>query len=186
MHETAARTVKSTREGARAANPAALASNHGPVDSRQSPRHGRLAGLAAALTLLLPLSGCTGFFVSPTTTTTSTNPTNPTTPTPTNTGDYAYVANSSAGSTSLSEYNVSAGSLTSVGTVSLGYVPVALAVAPSNSFLYAASAPGSTSPGVFLYSIATGGTLTVANGGNVLYPDLELRRRCNSARPHLE
>ena len=123
----------------------------------------------APLLALLTLNGCAGFFVSPTSTTTTTTTTGTATST---TGDYAYVANSSAGDTSLSEYNVSAGSLTSVGAINLGYVPVALAVAPTNSFLYVASAPGSTSPGVYLYNIAPGsGILSAANSGNVLATD---------------
>ncbi len=122
-------------------------------------------GSALLSSLVLPLAGCAGFFVKPTTTTTT-----PTTgSTPATTGDYAYVANSSAGSTSLSEYNVGAGSLTSIGNITLGYIPVALAVAPSNSFLYVASAPGSTSPGVYLYSItASSGVLAAANNGTAL------------------
>ena len=131
-------------------------------------RPARWVATALALLSTVLLSGCAGFFISPTSTTTTTSTT---TPTPSNSGDYAYVANSSAGSTSLSEYNVSAGSLTSVGTVNLGYVPVALAVAPSNQFLYAASAPGSTAPGVYLYSIASGGALAAVNGGNILATD---------------
>ena len=131
--------------------------------ARLPSRSARCVAPALSLLSTLLLSGCAGFFVSPTSTTTTPS----TTPTPSNSGDYAYTANSSAGSTSLSEYNVSGGSLTSVGTVNLGYVPVALAVAPSNQFLYAASAPGSTTPGVYVYSIALGGALTVANGGNV-------------------
>ncbi len=125
-------------------------------------------GIAFLSFLVLPLTGCAGFFVKPTTTTTT-----PTTgSTPATTGDYAYVANSSAGSTSLSEYSVGAGSLTSIGNITLGYIPVALAVAPSNSFLYVASAPGSTSPGVYLYSItASSGVLAAANNGTALETD---------------
>ncbi len=133
--------------------------------SRPAPLHH--AGTAALLAAsLLPLTACANFFVKPATTTTTTTGSSATTA-----GDYAYVANSSAGSTSLSEYNLSAGSLTSLGNITLGYIPVALAIAPSNNFLYAASAPGSSSPGIFLYSIDSGGALAVANSGNVLQPD---------------
>lgn len=117
---------------------------------------------------LSALGGCANFFVKPNTTTTTTTTTTSST---TNTGDFAYVANSSAGTTYLSEYNVGGGSLTSIGSLSLGYVPVALAVAPSNSFLYVASAPGSTNPGVFLYNIASGGELTAAHSGTALATD---------------
>ncbi len=114
--------------------------------------------------LLVALSGCNGFFVKPTSTSTTTPTTSPA-------ADYAYVANSSAGINSLSEYNVGSGSLLSVGTINLGFVPVALSVAPSNSHLYVAAAPGSPSPGIYLYSIATGGGLTVANNGIALATD---------------
>ncbi len=133
----------------------------------------RLAAAAALALFLLPLGACAGFFIKPAATnpTDPTNPTNPVAPTPTNTGDYAYVANSSAGITSLSEYNVGAGSLASVGTINLGYIPVALAVAPTNTFLYVASAPGSANPGIYLYNIATGGALSVANSGTALATD---------------
>ncbi len=136
-----------------------------PADTLRS---GAFLLSASLLPLSVSLSGCAGFFIKPTTTTTT-----PTTgSTPSTTGDYAYVANSSAGNTSLSEYNVSAGSLTSIGNITLGYIPVALAVAPTNSFLYVASAPGSTSPGIYLYSIAAGsGILAAANNGTALATD---------------
>lgn len=135
-------------------------------NQRERPRP---AFLLAAL--LLPLTGCAGFFVKPTTTTTTT-PTTPTGAAINTTGDYAYVANSSAGGTLLSAYEVSAGSLTPIGNLTLGYIPVALAVAPTNSFLYVASAVGSVSPGVYLYNISpSSGALSAGNGGNVLATD---------------
>ena len=144
------------------------------MGSRQAAGSAKLrvlsaAGLGSLLSvLLLSLGGCDGFFVKPTSTTT-------TTPTPGTAADYAYVANSSAGTTFLSEYNVGSGSLLSVGTINLGYVPVALSVAPLNNFLYVASPPGTVTPGIFLYSIGAGGGLTAANvnanGGNLVATD---------------
>jgi 6-phosphogluconolactonase (cycloisomerase 2 family) len=81
------------------------------------------------------------------------------------------VANSSAGTTSLSEYDVSSGKLSSLGNINLGYIPVALAVAPSNSFLYVASVSGAATPGIYLYTIGSTGELTAANSGSALAVD---------------
>ncbi|MGI4828925.1 MAG: lactonase family protein [Janthinobacterium lividum] len=105
--------------------------------------------------IFLPLSGCANFFVNPGTTTSGTS-----TSTTTNSGDFVYVANSVAGTTYLSEYSIGSSVLNSLGSFSLGFIPVALAVAPSNGFLYVASAPGATSPGVYGYKISSTGQLT--------------------------
>ncbi len=120
----------------------------------------------------LGLAGCGNFFQCekascPTTTGTGSGSG---TPTPAS-GDYAYVANSSAGTTYLSEFVIGSSALTSLGTIQLGYIPVALAVAPSDAFLYVASVPGATTPGVYLYAIGSTGALTTANGGNALAID---------------
>ncbi len=85
--------------------------------------------------------------------------------------DYAYVANSSAGTTDLSEYNISGGTLSSLATLQLGYIPVALVVSPDNSFLYVASVPGIQNAGIYRYLIGSTGTLTADNGGNVVTQD---------------
>ena len=132
----------------------------------------RAYGALALLVLLLPLTACSNFFSCekascPASSGTGTGTGTGTTPA----GDFAYVANSSAGATSLSEYNVGGGTLSSLGTIALGYIPAALAVAPSNGFLYVASVPGAMTPGIYLYKIGSTGALTVANGGNVLAID---------------
>ncbi|HVG27279.1 MAG TPA: beta-propeller fold lactonase family protein [Acidobacteriaceae bacterium] len=77
-------------------------------------------------------------------------------------GDYAYVSNSSSGSTYLAGYDVSAGKLTVISgfPLNLGFIPVGLAVAPKNSFLYVASIPGAPTPGIYTYSISSAGVLT--------------------------
>ena len=81
------------------------------------------------------------------------------------------MANSSAGTTYLSEYSISSGALNSLGTILLGYIPVQLAVSPSNSFLYVASDSGTASPGIYLYSIGSTGALSAANNGAALVTD---------------
>ena len=134
---------------------------------------GRMPALLASLVLCLPLTACTNFFQcekASCPTTGSGSGSGSGTPT-TNTGDFAYVANSVAGTTYLSEYSISSNALNSLGSLSLGYIPVALAVAPSNSFLYVASVPGIASPGIYLYSIGSTGTLTAANNGAALVTD---------------
>lgn len=87
------------------------------------------------------------------------------------TADYVYVANSSAGPTWLSEYSIGSNTLTLLNTLNLGYIPVALAVSPNNSFLYVASAPNATSPGVYVYTIGSTGLLSPGNSGNPLATD---------------
>ena len=118
----------------------------------------RVLALLAISVCCLPLTACAGFFVTPTSTTSTT-----TTTTTSNSGDFAYVANSTAGTTYLSEYSIGSNTLNAVGTISLGYIPVALAVSPNNSFLYVASVPGTTSPGVYVYNIGSTGELTAVS-----------------------
>ena len=145
------------------------------ADRRRRGRAWLAVAMLASLAAVVPVAGCNGpFFVCQGK---SSCPTTPgsggtgTGTTPTNTGDFAYVANSSAGNTYLSEFEIASGTLNSVGTIDVGYIPVALAVAPSNSFLYVATTPGFTSPGIYLYTIGSTGALTAANGGNALATD---------------
>jgi 6-phosphogluconolactonase (cycloisomerase 2 family) len=88
-------------------------------------------------------------------------------------GDYAYVSNGASGSTYLAAYDLSGGTLTAISgsPYNLGYAPVALDVAPSDSFLYAATPPGVTNPGIYGYSIGTDGALTTIENGSVLVND---------------
>jgi 6-phosphogluconolactonase (cycloisomerase 2 family) len=122
-----------------------------------------LAALSLAAPLLL--AGCGNFF------TCEGKADCPTTGTGTGTGstdtDYVYVSNSSSGSTDLAGYDLSAGKLTAITgfPFSLGYIPVALNVAPSDSFLYVASIPGASNPGIYRYTIGTDGSLS---GGGLL------------------
>lgn len=130
----------------------------------------------AALVLvmaLLPLSGCGNFFQCDKASCATTPPTTTppgTSPTPAG-ADYAYVANSSAGTTALAEYGITSNTLSLLGTQQLGFIPVAMAVSPKDTFLYVASVPGIPNPGIYLYAIGQNGTLSVANGGNPLATD---------------
>ena len=65
-------------------------------------------------------------------------------------------------------YSISSGSLTTIGTYSLTTAPYAIAIAPSNGFLYV-----STVGGIYLYTInsSTGG-LTVGNQGSAISTDI--------------
>ncbi len=133
-----------------------------------------LAVVLVLAAVLGPLTACSGFFqCEKASCPTSTTGTGTGTPTPGTGGDYAYLANSSAGTTYLSEYSIAGGKLNPLGSgsISLGYIPVALAVAPSNNFLYVATVPGVTSPGVYLYNIGSTGELSVGNGGAALVTD---------------
>lgn len=78
-------------------------------------------------------------------------------------GDYAYVAYTDTNGTSyIAAFDVSSGKLTAIKTVTLPYVPVAMTVAPSNGYLYVATLPTYSSPGIYRYSIGTDGSLTAA------------------------
>lgn len=124
----------------------------------------------AAMAAPVLLTGCNNFFVCQKASCPSTGSG---TGTGTGSGDYAYVSNSKSGSTYLAAYDLSGGALTAISNspYNLGFAPVALDVAPSNSFLYAATPPGVTSPGIYAYSIGSNGALTVINNGTVLAND---------------
>ncbi len=116
-------------------------------------------GLATMVLGVLPATvGCGAFFqcegkASCTTSTTTTV-----------SGDFAYITTSAD---TVSEFNISSGTFVSIGSaLSLGYEPVAISVAPSNSFVYIAAGTG-----IYLYSIGTTGALTAANSGNMLVAD---------------
>jgi 6-phosphogluconolactonase (cycloisomerase 2 family) len=91
----------------------------------------------------------------------------------TTTGNFVYVSNSPSGSSYISGYSLSSGTLTAIAGADkdLGFTPVAMVVAPKNGFLYVASAASATSPGVYVYSIDASGNLTTANSGQAFYTD---------------
>ena len=109
--------------------------------------------LPLVATLLVALTGCSGFFVYPGSSSSTSS----------GSGDYAYVANSASGSNYINGYSLSGGSLvaTTGSPYSLGFIPSAMVVTTNNSYLYIASS-GSAGE-IYGYSIGTGGALTILN-----------------------
>jgi 6-phosphogluconolactonase len=116
-----------------------------------------LAG-GAALALLLALTGCGGFFQCEGK---SDCPASSSSGTGTG-SDYVYISNSASGSTDINGFQISSGALTATtgSPYSLGYTPVAMAITPSDSYLYISSGTA-----IMGYSIGTGGALTILNTG---------------------
>ena len=125
------------------------------------------AAMSAAIgvTIGLALTGCKGFFVPPGSTSTGTG-----TGTGSSGTDYAYVGNSSSGSSYLNGYLLSSGALTATTSspYNLNYTPTAVAVTPSGSFVYIAADSAVSTAGVYGYSVGTGGALTILNSGTAL------------------
>jgi 6-phosphogluconolactonase (cycloisomerase 2 family) len=64
-------------------------------------------------------------------------------------------------------YQINSGSLNTIGSYTLNSAPSAIAIAPGNGFLYV-----STVTGIYLYTIASGGGLTVGNSGSAISSDV--------------
>jgi len=81
----------------------------------------------------------------------------------TNTGDYVYVTNSTTGATYLNGYAPAASTLaaTTSSPYSLTYLPSAIAITPTNSYMYIAS--DASDGQVYAYTIGDDGALTVLN-----------------------
>jgi len=117
---------------------------------------GFCAGICLVVALLM--AGCKGFWNLPASTTTST-------PTTLSSGVF-YVLNQTTDQ--IVAYSISSGSLTKIGALtppSPG--PLAIAVAPNGQFLYV-----STSGGIYLYTIASNGALTLGNNNGAISQDL--------------
>lgn len=112
------------------------------------------AALVAASAI--SLSGCHNFFLC------EGKASCPSTGTTTGSGNYAYVANSSKGGTYLNGYDVSTGALTALSgfPVNISVTPTAMAITPSNGFLYVA-----TSTAIYAFTISSTGALTTVNSG---------------------
>ncbi len=125
-------------------------------------RGGAALGLAATVLL----AGCHNFFVCQKASCPSTGSGGGSGSTTT---DYAYVSNSTAGSTYVSAYDIGNGSLAAISgsPFNLNFIPVAMSVSPNNAILYVASSPGATNPGIYAYTIGSSGQLSGPNGGHV-------------------
>ena len=109
-------------------------------------------------------AACSGFFVYPGTSSSSTS-------TSSSSKDYAYITDSTSGSTFLSGYAVSSGTLVAATSApySLGFLPQSVVVSIPNTFVYVASNSQTSPPGaIYGYSIGTGGALTILNSGTAL------------------
>jgi 6-phosphogluconolactonase (cycloisomerase 2 family) len=109
-------------------------------------------GCLAALPLL---AGCAGFWDPPPATTTTTATTL--------SSGYFYVLD--VATSHVLSYNIASGVLTFIGTTVVPAEPIALTVAPNNSFLYV-----STLRGIYLYTLS-GGALTLANASQTIVGD---------------
>lgn len=114
--------------------------------------------LLAAATLL---TGCSGFWNLPPSTSTTT-----TTKTTLSSGVF-YVLNQTA--KQIAVYSISSGTLEQVSgsPYNLSAAPYCIAIAPNGGFLYVG-----TVGGIYLYSIGSGGALTIQNGGNTISSDI--------------
>src|SRR5580658_9881360 len=109
---------------------------------------GRWAGLSLVAAAFL--AGCAGFWDPPSSSTT------PTTPTKLSSGVF-YVLNQTT--KQISAYSISSGKLQTVSgsPYTLSVAPTCIAVAPGGGFLYVG-----TVNGIYLYTIGSGGSLTLA------------------------
>jgi 6-phosphogluconolactonase (cycloisomerase 2 family) len=116
---------------------------------------------ALGLVLAALLAGCKGFWDLPPSTTT----TNPTTPTTLSSGVF-YVLNQKTDQ--IVTYTISSGALSTPVALTLPAPgPLAIAVAPNGHFLYV-----STAGGIYVYTIASNGALTLGNGNQTISQDL--------------
>src|SRR5215469_12434500 len=135
------------------------------VHSLRKAARGIAARGCAVLSLsasLLLLAGCHNFFICQKASCPSGGGSTTT--------DWAYVSNASAGSTDIYAYDIGNGSLAAISgsPYNIGFAPVAMSVSPSNGFLYAATLPTVTNPGIYMFAINSTGQLSSANNGNVL------------------
>ena len=117
------------------------------------------AGLCLASFLFL--AGCKGFWDLPPSTTT-----NPTTPTTLSSGVF-YVLDQTT--KEVVGYAITSGTLGAIsgGTQTLSAAPFSIAVAPNGGFLYVG-----TVNGIYLYTITSGGGLSIGNNGAAISGDI--------------
>lgn len=106
---------------------------------------------------VLALSGCKGFWDEPASSSSGST---------TLTSGNFYVLN--AGTNEIAGYYVNAGTLTALSgsPYTVPATPLALAVAPNNNFLYV-----STLSGIYVYTIASNGALTISNSSTAITSD---------------
>jgi len=143
-----------------------------PRRSKFHPHPAHLCALAL-LSTITALSGCGSFFVCEGKADCPAAPCVPssTVTCPATGTDIAYVANPSSSPNTVNGYNLANGNLTTNATsapFSFGYQPIAMAVTPANTFLYAVSNPGVSTGYLYGYSIETGGALNILSSGQPL------------------
>jgi 6-phosphogluconolactonase (cycloisomerase 2 family) len=129
-------------------------------------------GKWAQLLLAAPLlAGCSNFWQSPTSTTTTTTTT-------TLSSGVFYVLN--VETSQIVAYDIVSGTLTKLGTYATPAVPLALAVSPNGGFLYL-----STANGIYMYTVASGGTLTLGNDKGIISSDTAYTMQVDSTNSWL-
>ena len=118
--------------------------------------------MALGLVLAALVAGCKGFWDAPPSTTTS----NPTTPTTLSSGVF-YVLDQTT--KQVVGYSITSGTLGAIsgGTQTLSAAPFSIAVAPNGGFLYVG-----TVNGIYLYTIGSGGALSIGNNGATIASDI--------------
>jgi hypothetical protein len=124
---------------------------------------GQMCSLVLLAAFSMLLTGCGNFFQCegkadcPVTGTTGTN-----------TGDYVYVSNSTTADTYLNGYSPASATLaaTTSSPYSLGFIPSAIAITPSNSFMFISSE--SSTGSIYGYTIGTGGLPSKLDSGTPL------------------
>jgi 6-phosphogluconolactonase (cycloisomerase 2 family) len=111
--------------------------------------------VVALMALAVGLTGCSGFWEAPSSSTTTTT---------TLSSGVFYVLN--VETAQIVAYYVNAGTLTTISSYSLSSTPIAMTVAPNNNFLYV-----STLSGIYVYTIASTGKLTLGNSSGVISSD---------------
>src|SRR5580698_11296126 len=116
---------------------------------------------AFCLASFLFLAGCKGFWDLPTSTTS-----NPTTPTTLSSGVF-YVLDQTT--KQVVGYSITSGVVGAIsgGSQTLSSAPFSIVVAPNGDFLYVG-----TVNGIYLFTIGSGGALTIANGGATISGDI--------------
>jgi 6-phosphogluconolactonase (cycloisomerase 2 family) len=125
---------------------------------------GKLLAVLVAASLL---GGCKGFWQAPSSSSGSSGST-------LSSGVF-YVVNQATNE--IAAYSIVSGVLTKVSgsPYTLTSSPFAIAIAPGGGFLYVATAQG-----IFLYTISSGGALTLANNGGVISSDLATTMQVDS------